>query len=191
MVVRDDVGAPPGRDDRDLQELGEAGQLGRGTSAQDAATGQDDRASGGGQELDDGADLVVGRASDAGVGWRPRPASSGIVSSSRSSGSDNRTPGRAGRVEAWRVASATTERRRRPCAAQRPTAPADRASRPGRSPGTPRDPGTHARPGRPRRTSASSPGGRCGCRWRGWIRRRRACRDRRPAVRSADRGPRP
>ena len=72
MVVRDDVRAAPGADDRHLQELGEAGQLGRGPCAQDAGAGQDDRPPGRRQELDDGADLVVGRARLARPG-RVRP----------------------------------------------------------------------------------------------------------------------
>ena len=55
VVVRDDVGAPPGRDDGHLEELGEAQELGRGPGAQDAAAGEDHRAAGAGQQLDDGA----------------------------------------------------------------------------------------------------------------------------------------
>ena len=66
VVVRDDVGTPPGGDDRDLEELGEAEQLGRGPGAQHAATGQDDRPLGGGQELDDRPDLVVAWRAAAG-----------------------------------------------------------------------------------------------------------------------------
>ena len=61
VVVRDDVRPPPGGDDRDLEELGEADQLGRGPSPQDAGAGQDDRSIGRGQQLDDRADLLVGR----------------------------------------------------------------------------------------------------------------------------------
>ena len=62
MVVGHDVGASPGGDDGDLEELREPGQLRGGPRAQDAATGQDDRPLGRCQELDDRADLVVGRA---------------------------------------------------------------------------------------------------------------------------------
>ena len=48
-----------------------------------------------------------------------------------------------------------------------PIWPADQAWRPGRSPGRPPDRGTRAGPARRGRTSASSPGGPCGCRWPG------------------------
>ena len=91
MVVRDDVGTPPRGDDRDLEELGEAEQLGRGPGAQHAATGQDHRPLGGGQELD--------RPRGSRRPWLATPAggavsdrvSSGIGSSSRSSGRESRT----------------------------------------------------------------------------------------------------
>ena len=43
VIVGDDVGPPPGGDDRDLEQLGELRQLGRGPGAQDAAAGEDDR----------------------------------------------------------------------------------------------------------------------------------------------------
>ena len=64
MVVGHHVRAAPGRDDRHLEEFGEAGQLRRRSRAQDTGAGQDHRPAGAGQELDDVADLVVGRAGD-------------------------------------------------------------------------------------------------------------------------------
>ena len=64
MVVGDDVGAAPGGDDRHLEQLGETRQLGGGAGAKDAAAGEDDRALGRGQELDDGADLGLAGAGD-------------------------------------------------------------------------------------------------------------------------------
>ncbi len=62
MLVGHDVGTPPGGDDRHLEELGEAGQLGRRPGAQHARPSQDDRPAGRGEELDDRAHLVVARA---------------------------------------------------------------------------------------------------------------------------------
>ena len=83
------------------------------------------------------------------------------------------------RATGQRLAGRLGHRPRRPrprCAARRPTWRDGRATRPGRSPGTPRGRGTRARSDRPRRTSASNPGGPCGSRWPGSTRRRRASR---------------
>ena len=95
VIVRDDVRAPPGGDDRDLEQLGESEQLGRGPSPQDASAGKDDRSLGRGEELDDRADLVVARTrrgGPCGIGAGCPRASS---SSSRSSAIDRTTgPGR-------------------------------------------------------------------------------------------------
>ena len=72
MVVRDDVGAPPGGDHRHVEELGEAQELGRGPGAQDAAAGEDHRSAGARQQLDDGGQLLGRRSRDARtVGLRP------------------------------------------------------------------------------------------------------------------------
>ena len=59
VLVRDDVGSTPRGDDRYLQQLRELQQLGRRSGAQDAAAGEDDRALGRGQQLDDGSQVVV------------------------------------------------------------------------------------------------------------------------------------
>ena len=167
-------------DDRDLEELGEAGQLGRGPGAQDAAAGQDDRPPGGGQELDDRADLVVGGARDrlgraASAGRRRASARRGGPRAATAGPGPGRPP------SAWRIASAIVvgdlgggvrlggplgepaERRDLVDLLERLAARAARA-----------------RPGRPPRTSGSSPGEPCGCRWRGSRRRPRASRGRRP-----------
>ena len=149
VVVRDDVGAAPGGDDRDLEQLGEPGQLGRGPRAQDAAAGQDDRALGRGEELDDRADLLVGRraatAGPRGLDAGRRPASARRAGPPGATGG----PGPGGPPSAWRIASAIDRGDvARACAARRPTWRARRASRPGRSPGTPRGRGRRARPGR-------------------------------------------
>ena len=105
VVVRDDVAAAPAGDDRDLEELGEAGQLGRRPGAQDAGAGQDHRASRRGEELDDGAELLVGRARDG----RPDRVEPGIVGASARRGGPRPAtggPGRAGRRAPARIASA-------------------------------------------------------------------------------------
>ena len=127
MVVRDDVAAPPAGDDRDLEQLGEAQQVGRGPGPQDAAAGEDDRPLGGGEQLEDVADLVVGRAAPArGGSGRPRvPA--GTRSSRRSSGNDRSTgPGRPPSGLAERLGQDRRRRRRRR-RARRPTSRARRS----------------------------------------------------------------
>ena len=191
MVVRDDVGAAPGRDDRDLEELGEAGQLRRRPRAQDTRAGEDHGPAGAGQQLDDGADLLVGRARRRSTG--PRRAS---VVGHRSRRADPRAgtggPARAGR--------------RAPGGPPRPWPPATSSAACGST--------AHLASAAERRdlvdlleglateeraldladdarTSGSSPGARCGCRSRGWRHRRPASRGRPPGARSAGRGPRP
>ena len=70
VLVRDDVGSSPGGDDRDLQQFRELQQLGRRAGAQDAAAGEDDRALGRGEQLDDRTQVLVGgscRARSPGV----------------------------------------------------------------------------------------------------------------------------
>ena len=101
------------------------------------ATGQDDRPLGGGQELDHRPDLVV-RGRSAGGRARIDRASSGIGSSSRSSGQGEQDRAR---PATERLADRLGHRGRDlggARVARRPTWPARRASRPGRSPGTPR-----------------------------------------------------
>ena len=66
MLVRDDIGPSPGGDDRDLQQFRELQQLGRRAGAQDAATGEDDRALGRGEQLDDRTQVLVGGCRRAG-----------------------------------------------------------------------------------------------------------------------------
>ena len=137
MVVRDDVAAAPRRDDRDLEQLGETGQLGGRPRPKDTGAGEDDRPVGAGEQLDDRPDLLVAGPRD-GRPCRFDLGVSGPVSSSRSSGSDRRTgPGRppsacrtASAIDAGDVLGGSSVRR--------PTWRARRASRPGRSPGTPR-----------------------------------------------------
>ena len=62
VVVRDHVRPSPVGDDRDLEQLGEPGQLGRRPGPQDAGSGQDHRPSRRRQQLDDRPDRLVGRA---------------------------------------------------------------------------------------------------------------------------------
>ena len=140
-------------DDRDLQELGEAQQLGRRPGAEDAAAGEDHRPLGRREQLDDGTDVGVGRRAPVRAGRHRRGRRSGAGSSSRSSGSESRTgPGRP--PSAWRSASADGRCHVGGLARLGgPLGQADRSSRPGRSPGMPRDPGALARPGRRARTS--------------------------------------
>src|SRR4051812_16761097 len=52
VVIRDEIRPPPGRDHRNVQELGEARELGRGPGAEDPAAGQDDRMLSGREEFD-------------------------------------------------------------------------------------------------------------------------------------------
>ena len=146
--------ATPAGDDRDLEELGEAGQLGRRPGAQDARTGQDHRAARRGQEFDDGAELLVGRARDG----RPDRIEPGIVGHRLI----EQVLGQRQEDRAGPAAEGLADRlghragdRRRPRRARRPTWRGRRGSPPGRSPGTPRGHGTGARPGRRSRTSGS------------------------------------
>ena len=67
FVVGDDVPAAPRGDDRDLQELREAEQVGRRPRAEDPGPGEDDRPAGRGQQLDDRAHVVVGGPGRAGA----------------------------------------------------------------------------------------------------------------------------
>ena len=106
VVVRDDVGPAPGGDDRDLEQLGEAEQLGRGPGPEDAGTGQDDRPFGRGQQLDDRPDLLVRGGTPA---WRIVRCRRGILGHrSRRAGPRGGTggPGPAGRRAPGGLASA-------------------------------------------------------------------------------------
>ena len=106
MVVRDDVARRHAGDDRDLEQLGEAHQLGRRPGTQDAATGEDDRALGRGQELDHRADLLVGRSRDAGGRAASSRASSGIGLVEQVLRAATGGPGPGRPPSAWRIASA-------------------------------------------------------------------------------------
>ena len=189
VVVRDDVAASPRRDDRDMEQLGEPGQLGRRPRTQHAGARQDHRTPGGGEQLDDGPDVLGGSPAPA-PGEPRQPAR---VRSPRRGGPPAATAGPdpavrsgpRGRPGRWPPG------RPPPGGARRPTWRARRASRPGRSPGTPRARGSRARPARRGRTSGSSPGERCGCRSPGWRRRPPSSPDRPPVDRSAGRAPRP
>ena len=71
MVVREDVGAPPGADDRHLEDLGQADQVRGRARPQDAGAGDDERPPAGGEAADRGAHDVgirVGRAAADDVG---------------------------------------------------------------------------------------------------------------------------
>ena len=71
MVVGEDVGPPPRGDDRHLQDLGEADEIGRRAGPQDAGAGQDERAPSGGETADRRAHEVrvgIGRAGPDDVG---------------------------------------------------------------------------------------------------------------------------
>ena len=95
MLVRDDVAAPPRGDDRDMEQLGEPGEVARGPRAEHATAGEDHGAIGRGQELEDRPDVTdVGprqrRARDV-----DRQCLAGASSSRRSSGNERSTgPGR-------------------------------------------------------------------------------------------------
>ena len=157
-------------------------QLGRGPRPQDAAAGQDDRALGRGEELDDRADLVVAGARGAGralSAWRvvgDRLVEE-VLGERQQDG-----PGPA----AERLADRLGHRRRRPRRRSRGSA-AHLASPP--SVATWSISWNASRPEQRaldladrRRTSASSPGAPCGSRWRGSRRRRRGSRGRRRAA---------
>ena len=182
VVVGHDVAAPPGGDHRDVQQLGEPHEVVGTAGAQDAGAGEDDRPLRGGEHVQHRPH--VGGRRDVGVGAHDRGARAlGDLQVQDVLGQRQQRRARAGPrpwpgppPRAWPPRS--PGRRSRP-----PTWPAGRSSRRGRPPGTPPGPGRRGRPGRPGRTSGWSRRSRCGCRWRGWRRRRRASRGTPPAGR--------
>ena len=192
MVVRDDVGAAPAGDHRDLRAARRTGagrsRSGRGgCRRRRGSTGRRAEAS----SSMTARDVVVGgpqRRHAARLDRRVARASSrrgGPPGNDRSTG-----PGRPSR--AWRSASLMIagDVRGRARLGGPLGEPADRGDLVDLLERLAAH-GRRARPGRRWRTSGSSPAWPCGCRWRGSTRRRRACRGRRPAGRSAGRGPRP
>ena len=143
-----------------------------------------------GEEVEHGADVRRRTASRGAAGRPARACPPGARGRARPPGSARSAgPGPAldGGPDRGLEGGGGGRRRRR---SRPPTWRGRRSCRRGRPPGTPRGRGGRG-PRRPRaRTSAWSRRWPCGCRWRGWPRRRRGSPGRRRAGRSAGRRPR-